>query len=73
MESERWFAQAVQHHDNPMGMLYYAQMLLSNGKYRLHLNGLANTALQPPTAKTPNAQKHLRILPLSWTMRAYNQ
>lgn len=35
MESERWFAQAVQHHDNPMGMLYYAQMLLSNGKYRL--------------------------------------
>jgi outer membrane protein OmpA-like peptidoglycan-associated protein len=33
IEAERWFAKAVENYDNPVAKLYYAQMLLTNGKY----------------------------------------
>lgn len=34
MEAERWFGKAVENYDDPVAKLYYAQMLLTNGKYR---------------------------------------
>lgn len=34
IDAEKWFAKAVEHYDNPAAKLYYAQMLLTNGKYQ---------------------------------------